>query len=960
MSIIQAIKSNALTLIFALAISSTANAQLFLETFDEGNGAMAGNDDIGGIGWTATCTTCLAGDYWEIVSGQLESQDTNGPAVWETTSGIDISSCPFIEISFDIDESGTMEGCGTGCNSVDWVQLEYNIDNTGWQTPVNSSFCAGPCADINVVQSDDVTGGPINYNTGCIPSGTSLQLRITTQTWAADEQWRIDNVTVSCSSAPTVDAGLNQQVCNGDNVTLTAFNPDMATISWNNGVNDGVAFSPSVGSLYYTVTATLGACSALDSAMVTVVPGPEFTLTSTNSSTCVAPFDGTITIGDLAPGVTYDLTYIDGVGVQGPASYTANASGEIVLTGMAVGAYNNFILDSLGCIEVNTFGVIIDPPTIPTVDAGADQTICEGSQVTLTAFNPDAGTLTWDNGVTDGVAFTPPLGTTTYTVITDVGGCTNTDSLVVTVDPQPTVNVNPAGPFALTSGVQTLTSSPAGGTWSADCGACIDPVTGDFDPAVAGIGMWTVCYTAGVAPCEDSMCVNIFVNDGCALTGIVSSNNPTCFGFADGSATINILFEVGNVTFVITDSLGNVVNTGNSNTANSLSEGWYYFSVTDDVPCTYIDSVFLDDPDQMTIDLDLVQPTCYGVPNGLAVADTVYNFSGDYNQISYIWNPNSGNNGIGEDTLFNAGGASYTLLITDENGCSETFPFDLPYPDSLYLVDFGADPAYCRVFGYQSGNGVVYGAASGGTPDYTYEWVNLTDPDTTNSTTWGGLNPGTYQFTVTDDNGCTLVQTIELDSLNPIADFTMSSPDFTAEWEGTAPVDVHFVNNSINFANPNNPLADTTFFWNFGFGNWTISHDVFEEFDTTYTSGGTYDVCLVAINKNGCSDTLCVPVVIYDAHTFTPVNVFTPNGDGNNDEFTFDYLASSIVEFNCIIVNRWGRTITELNAITESWDGTDKSGSECKDGVYFYTYSGTAENGEPISGQGTIQLIRGE
>ena len=118
-------------------------------------------------------------------------------------------------------------------------------------------------------------------------------------------------------------------------------------------------------------------------------------------------------------------------------------------------------------------------------------------------------------------------------------------------------------------------------------------------------------------------------------------------------------------------------------------------------------------------------------------------------------------------------------------------------------------------------------------------------------------------------------------------------------------------------------------------------------------------MCLVAMNKNGCTDTSCVPITIYDLESFTPINVFTPNADGANDLFTFAGSAVAIDEFYCIIVDRWGTTITELNSITESWDGTDKSGSKCVDGVYFYTYKATAQNGNSIEGQGTVHLIRG-
>ena len=191
----------------------------------------------------------------------------------------------------------------------------------------------------------------------------------------------------------------------------------------------------------------------------------------------------------------------------------------------------------------------------------------------------------------------------------------------------------------------------------------------------------------------------------------------------------------------------------------------------------------------------------------------------------------------------------------------------------------------------------------------------------------------------------------------------MTSPAFVVDYEGTAPVAVHFVNQSQFFANPNNPNADTTFYWNFNTGNppgWIISHDLDETFDTTYLDGGTYEVCLVAINKNGCTDTTCKTIIVYDPLAFDVVNIFTPNGDGNNDEFTFVYKADAVSEFSCTLVNRWGQTLREFTDIADTWDGTDKNGSECKDGVYFYVYSGTADDGTTFEGQGTVNLIRGE
>jgi len=187
-----------------LLASFHINAQIiFQETFSSPDGTTAGTAN--GVDWSSSCPACLNNDYWEVKSGVFEANDTNGEAVWKTDTPIDISNCGLLEISFDIESVGTMEACGTDCNSVDWVRFQYNIDGTGWVDPSNSYYCSGTCASINVIASDDVN--LTTYSTGCIPtSGSSLQLRISVQCWASSEYWQIDNITVNCNSS---NAGTN-------------------------------------------------------------------------------------------------------------------------------------------------------------------------------------------------------------------------------------------------------------------------------------------------------------------------------------------------------------------------------------------------------------------------------------------------------------------------------------------------------------------------------------------------------------------------------------------------------------------------------------------------------------------------------------------------------------------------------------------------------------------------------
>jgi gliding motility-associated-like protein len=409
-----------------------------------------------------------------------------------------------------------------------------------------------------------------------------------------------------------------------------------------------------------------------------------------------------------------------------------------------------------------------------------------------------------------------------------------------------------------------------------------------------------------------------------------------------------------------------VVNAGGSNTANSLTAGTYTLSVDLGLGCIKDTTVTLINPDRIEATIDLTHVLCNGDATGIAEVTSLNGAQTgsaqplDQENAVYNWNPNPANiGGIGADSSYNMTAGTYTLIVNDEMGCSETFEFTITEPTAVEFIELGTIPAMCRKYPYQVGNGAVFAAAGGGTPDYDYLWMDLQDSTVTGNTTWGALNPGQYEIFVQDNNGCTLTQIVTLDSISPIADFEMTSPAFVAEWEGTAPVAVHFENTSYGFSNGLDPLADTICWWNFDYDNinWVLSDSLGETFDTTYNEGGQYEVCLVAVNKNECVDTLCKTIIVYDPLQFQPVNIFTPNGDGDNDEFTFVHRADAVSIFSCTVVDRWGLTVAEFDNITDTWDGTDKNGSQVPDGVYFYVYEGTADNGTEFSGQGTVTIV---
>jgi Secretion system C-terminal sorting domain len=244
--------------------------------------------------------------------------------------------------------------------------------------------------------------------------------------------------------------------------------------------------------------------------------------------------------------------------------------------------------------------------------------------------------------------------------------------------------------------------------------------------------------------CANSQC------SGYDLT--ITSSNPICYAFSDGSLTAITTGGNGGDIYTITDSLGNQLNL--TNTVNNLLEGWYYVHVEDNMGCELEDSVYLDAPDQIDIDYSITNLICQNIESGSIEVDTVYNATGDYNFISYYWAPNpNGMNGVGQDSIGGLADGTYSITINDENGCSNVFDIDVLSPPALTFADFDFEPCTGGT------NGVVFMSGAGGTPDYEYTWTNLGTGDSASNTTWGGLSDGCYEGTITDANGCFIKDT---------------------------------------------------------------------------------------------------------------------------------------------------------------------------------------------------------
>ena len=734
-------------------------------------------------------------------------------------------------------------------------------------------------------------------------------------------------------------------ICVGDSAQIQVLGPTNTVINWVAPLTGPgfIEYADTTG-WYYAETSFCGITKTDSVYVVTSLPLSGWSMPN---DTSICPYD---TLLVSAPGGFAEYYWN---GLPGTADYEVVDSGDYVLN----------VVDIDGCTD-HSDTLHVGYYALPPAPVANDTTICPGTDAVLTAVA--AGSLTWYTQSGTFIQQSPTLAVNN--VMANVNFLvTNTDATCQSLPDIASITLfvdNVVADFDLNDAcgspsvnVQNTGSAGLSYYWYMGDGTNYTGASVNHTYSATGTYTISLVTTDPVCGFEDSTSQVVTVY---AQQIVMIYNDPTCNQYSDGSLTINILNDEGGETILIEDAAGIQKNPGGTNTANNLTAGWYYYFVTLGPGCTVIDSVFIPDPLPLDAVLDLYHPLCNGL-TGAAVVDTVHNWQGNYNNISFIWAPNPGGvGGVWADSSFNMEAGNYVLTINDDNGCSNTIDFTITEPDPL-VIELGSSSAHCRLYSYQSGNGVVYASATGGTSDYAYLWTNLETGATSDNSTWGGLNPGTYEILVTDQNGCTLTQTLELDSLNPIADFDMSSFGFTVEWEGDAPLTVHFENQSLNYADSLDPNADTTFFWNFNFDNtgWVISHDVNETFDTTYAISGTYTICLTAINKNGCTDTLCQDIIVYDPVLLNPPNIFTPDGDGFNDEFTFEFRSQGIETFDCIIVNRWGVTIRELNEIQATWDGLDKNGDQCPDGVYFYVYQGVGFNGVEVSGQGSLTVVRG-
>lgn len=286
-------------------------------------------------------------------------------------------------------------------------------------------------------------------------------------------------------------------------------------------------------------------------------------------------------------------------------------------------------------------------------------------------------------------------------------------------------------------------------------------------------------------------------------------------------------------------------------------------------------------------------------------------------------------------------GENYVVVTSTDDCGFEFSDTALVQVDQTLAIDtMIQNPSECG-----GATGWVSGQASGftGTPDYEWSGPGADNPNNFDANVWEDLPSGWYYFTVEDDV-CLVQDSIFLEQdPPPTADFTANPP------VGNAPLDVTFTNNS--------DPADT-YDWDFGNGDSITVNNLDDQF-STYGEEGIYTVTLT-VTDGSCTDQATEQIIVELVLplSYDMPNVFTPNNDGSNDEFTLNTV--NAVSLDLVILNRWGNVVYESSEdVDASWNGkVQNSGIECNDGTYFYEFTITGEDGEEIQEHGFVQLVR--
>lgn len=658
----------------------------------------------------------------------------------------------------------------------------------------------------------------------------------------------------------------------GNNGSVTA-NPSGGTPNYTyawlpGGATTSTRPNLTAGTYSVTITDSKG-CTANNT--VTLTQPTQLTVSTTKTNeTCTYLNDGTATA--IPSGGTSGYTYL----------WQPGALTSITITGLSSATYSLTTTDAKGC-TASTTAVIAQPAVLAVSFSGQTNVSCFGGNNGAVTANPSGGTAgytySWLPGGTT-TASVSSLIAGTYTVtVTDFQGCAVSNTVTITEPTQLSVNTSPTDETCDYSDNGSITSTVSGGTaaytylWKPSLQA---------SSSITGLNAGT--YSLTVTDSKGCTATSIAVVDQptALLINFTGQINVSCFGGNDGAVSTSISGGTPNYNYSWSPGAAT------TNARINLTAGTYSLTITDANSCVVKNSVIITQPvAALAVSLTATNVSCFGFSDG-AVSSAA---SGGTTPYNYMWMPGS----LTAQNISNLIAGTYSLTVTDANGCTQTNSVNVTQPTQMTLTTSSVN-SDC---GQPNGQASV--TVSGGSTPYTYLW----SPTGGANATATALLAGTYTVTVTDNAGCT------------------SSKQENVS-ENTAPV---VSISSVANVNCNGGVdGSATVTLTGGTGPFTYSWSPSGGTNATATglSAGFYTANVV--DANGCkasattTPSISEPPPIIITISTTPVSCFggndgtaTASASGGTAGYTYQWLPSGTT----------GTSVSGLSATTYSVEVTD-------------------------------------
>lgn len=669
-------------------------------------------------------------------------------------------------------------------------------------------------------------------------------------------------VTVNPLPQPTVTADGPTEFCQEGSVVLTSSAAESYFWAPNGETTQSITITDP-GIYRVTVTDENGCQGTSDPVIITVFDLPEPEITA-NGALTICPEDSVTLTSSAA------------------SSYTWSPNGETTqsITVSTAGTYSVTVVDQNGC-EGESEAVVVEVFEVEpaTVTASGITEFCEGDDVTLTASGGSA--YEWSPSGENTPSITVSETGTYSVIVTDQNGCDSySDSIDVTVFELPEPIITTSAPTEFCEGDSVTLTVTAGEAylWEPN-GETTQSIT------VYESGSYSV-QIADANTCvgtSDTIDVVVFVPEPAEI----GTSGPSAF--CDGGEVE--LTAIGGSSWEWS-------NNANTQSIIVTTSGEYSVEITDENGCSSMS--------------DTISVEVFELPTVAVTASELEICEGDSSlltalsndEVNYEWfNNGSTINGATDSTLFVLDDASYSVLVTDTNGCTAT--------DDAPTVSVGLAPVAEITGGNIAcpGDTIVL-MASGGE---NYLWST---GETTSSIAVLADSVGIY--TVTVSNAVCSQTSSDSAEIN-----VFDTPDALIETNSAGFLEVEHLFNEIS--------GDSSIvYWTWDFGD-----GLFEEGQSVnnyYSDEGFFTVVVTTENEDGClgTDTAIVEIT----QVIDIPNVFTPNDDGYNDHL---FIGNFGVEnYELTIYNRWGIVMHHDDTGEIFWDGKTPAGVDAEAGAYFY------------------------